>query len=84
MIGTAEYNIAKYLVQIINDATPTTYMLNSTGSLVNQISSFDFKPSHVLVSYDVASLHTNILLNDTIDIACNYAFQQHSSPKYSK
>ena len=36
MIKTAEYNLSKYLVKIINDAMPTTYMLNSTGSFVNQ------------------------------------------------
>ena len=84
MIKTAEYNLAKYLVKIINDVMPTTYMLSSTRSFVNQISSFDFLPSHVLVSYDVVSLFTNIPLNETIDIVCNYVYQQHSPPKYSK
>ena len=68
MIRTAEYNIDKYLANIINDAMPTTYMQNSTGSYVKQISSFHFKSSHVLVGYDVVSLFTNILLNETIDI----------------
>ena len=71
-------------VKIINDAMPTTYMLNSTGSFVNQISSFNFKPSHVLVSYDVVSLFINIPLNETIDIVCNYVYKQHSPPIYSK
>ena len=28
MIRTAVYNLAKYLVKIINDVMPTTYMLN--------------------------------------------------------
>ena len=60
-----------------------TYMLSSTRSFVDQISSFDFLPSHVLVSYDVVSLFTNIPLNETIDIVCNYVYQQHSPPKYS-
>ena len=84
MIRTSEYNLAKYLVRIINDVMPTTYMLNSTGSIVNQISSFHFQPSNVLVSYDVVSLFTNIPLNETMDIVCNYVYQQHSPPKYSK
>ena len=84
MIRTAEYNLAKYLVGFMSDAMPTTYMLNSTGSFVNQISSYDFKPFHVLVSYDVVSLFTNIPLNETIDIVCNYVCQQHSPTKYSK
>ena len=69
---------------IINDAMPTTYMLNSTGSFENQISSFDFKPSHVLVSYDVIFPFTNVPLNETIDIVCNYLYQRHSPQKYYK
>ena len=81
MIRTAEYNLDKYLVKIINDIMPTTYMLNST---VNQIRSFDFQPSNVLISYDVVSLFTNTPLNETIDIVCNYVYQQHSRPKYHK
>ena len=84
MIRTAEYNVAKYLVKIIHDVMPTTFMLNSTGSFVNQMSSFDFRPSNVLVSCDVVSLFTNITLNEAIDIVCNYAYQPHSPPKYSK
>ena len=59
-------------------------MLNSTGSFVNQIISFDLEPSHVSVIYDVVSLFANIPLNETIDIVCNYAYLQHSPPKYSK
>ena len=83
-IRTAEYNLAKYLVKVMNDEMPTTYMLNSTGPFVNQISSFDFQPSHVLVIYDVVSLLTNIPLNETIYIVCNYVCQQLSPPNYSK
>ena len=30
------------------------------------------------------SLFTNIPLNEAIDIVCNYVYQQHSPPKYSK
>ena len=61
-------------------------MLNSTGSFVNKVSSFDFKPSHVLESHGVVSLLTNIPLNETIDIVYNYVYvhQQHSPPIYSK
>ena len=59
-------------------------MLNSFGSFVNQMSLFDFRPSHVLVSYDVVSLFTNIPLDATVDIVFNYICQQCSLPKYSK
>ena len=59
-------------------------MQDSTQSLANQISSTNFKPSHVLVRYDVVSLLTNIPFNETMDIVCNYSYKQHSPPKYSK
>ena len=35
-------------------------------------------------SYDVASLFTNIPLNEAMDIICNYVYQQHSPPIYSR
>ena len=56
MTRTVEYNLAKYIVKIINDVMPTSNMLNVTESFENQISSFDFKPSHVLICHDVVSL----------------------------
>ena len=84
MIRTAEHNVAKYHAKIINDAMPSTYMQESTASFVNQISSFYFKPFHVLVSYDVVSLITNIPLNESMDIVCNYVYKQHSPLRYCK
>ena len=47
---------------------PSTYMLNSSGSIVNQIRSAHFKPSQILVSYDAVSLFANISSNETIGI----------------
>ena len=48
MIGTDEYNCVKYIVKIMNGAMPTTYVVYSTESFVNKISSFDFRHSHFL------------------------------------
>ena len=82
-----DISINRYLIHImilINEAMPTSYMLGSTGSFVNQICSFDLKPSHVIASYDVAPLFTNIPLNETIDIACSYAYRQHSKETINK
>ena len=55
----------------------TTYMPNSTGSFANEISSFDFRHSHILVSYDVVSLFTNIPLNESMEIVCNHVYVLH-------
>ena len=63
---------------------PTTYMLNSTGSFIDQITLFNFNPSHTLVSYDIVSLFTNIPLKETIEIVCDYVYQQEACPEYPK
>ena len=59
------------------DTIPTTYIYYSTGIFANQISSFELKPSHVSVSYDVVSLFKNISLNEAMDIVCKYVYKQH-------
>ena len=70
MLGTAEYHLAKYLVSIINENMLNTYMLDSNVSFISQLNQFSFKSSHVLVSYDVESLFTNIPLQETIENVC--------------
>lgn len=82
---TAQYEIAKYLNTIITPCIPSQYMLQSTSSFMDKLKLFKFKPSHVLVSYDVVSLFTNIPLKKTIDIICDYVYSSsNSKPSYSR
>ena len=84
MINTAEYQSAKYLENIIKPCIPNKYMLNSTADFLNRIKDFIFKPSQVLVRYDVVSLFTNIPLKQTIDITCDYVYSKDNHPNYPK
>ena len=66
MIGTPEYQLAKFLDSLIKPYIPQTYMLQSTNQFLDHLANFQFYPAHKLVSFDVSSLFTNIPLEETI------------------
>ena len=68
MIGTPEYQLAKFLDSIIKSYIPDSYMLHSTDHFLDELNNFQFKANHKLVSFDVQSLFTNVPLDDTINI----------------
>ena len=84
MINTAEYNLAKYLDKIIKPYIPSKFMLNSTSSFLGRLKEFCFKPTDVLVSFDVVSLFTNVPLEFTINIIVDHIYEQESRPAYDK
>ena len=84
MINTAEYNLAKYLDKIIKPYIPSQFMLNSTSSFLGRLKEFCFKPTDVLVSFDVVSLFTNVPLDFTINIIVDHIYKQESRPAYDK
>ena len=59
--------IAKFLDSIIKPYIPGTYMIDSSNDLIDKLQQFNFNQKHHLVSFDVASLFTNVPLRETID-----------------
>ena len=55
MIGTPEYQLAKFLDSLIKTYIPQTYMLQSTNQFLDHLANFQFHPAHKLVSFDVSS-----------------------------
>jgi len=53
---------------------PNSFMLESTGQFLYKLNDFKFCSNHVMVSFDVVSLFTNVPLNDTIDIIANFIY----------
>ena len=88
MINTPEYNISRYLDNLIKPVIPKTYMLDSNKMLLNDLKDFspNSKPNHILVSFDVDSLFTNVPLKETIDICANYVYsnENEKQPPFSK
>ena len=74
MIGTAEYQLAKYLDEWIKPHIPSTYMLNSTQHFLTKINEVPVEEGDYCISFDVKSLFTNIPLEETIKIVAGYIF----------
>ena len=84
MINTAEYHLAKYLDSIIKPHIPSKFMLNSTSDFLHRLKEFCFKPTDILVSFDVVSLFTNVPLDFSINIIADNVYKQDSTPGYDK
>ena len=69
-IGTFNYYLARFLCDLLSPLSPNDYSYKDTFSFVSQIKNANLS-KRFLVSYDVASLFTNISLHETIDTAVN-------------
>ena len=75
-IGTFNYNLARFLCDLLSALVPNDYSCKDTFSFVSQIKNANLSKKF-LVSYDVTSLFTNIPLQETIDIAINLIFNHN-------
>ena len=69
-IGTFNYNLARFLCDLLSPLVPNDYSCKDIFSFVSQIKNANLSKIF-LVSYDVTSLFTNIPLRITVDIAIN-------------
>ena len=74
MIGTPEYNLAKFLDSVIKPSIPDKYMLSSTNHFIEKLKQVKVQSHQILVSFDVVSLFTNVPLEETTQIITNYLF----------
>ena len=79
-IGTFNYNLARFLCDLLSPLVPNDYSCKDTFSFVSQIKNANLSRK-VLVSYDVYSLFTNDPLQETIDIAINLIFNHNPNIK---
>ena len=75
-IGTFNYNLARFLCDLLSPLVPNDYSCKDTFSFVSQIKNANLSKKF-LVSYDVTSLFTNIPFQETIDIAINLIFNHN-------
>ena len=75
-IGTLNFNLARFLRDLLSPLVPNDYSWKDTFSFVSQIKNANLSRKF-LVSYDVTSLFTNIPLQETIDIAINFIFNHN-------
>ena len=74
MIGTPEYQLAKWLDSYIKPNICSTYMLNSTANFLDEIHNARINNGDICVSFDVTSLFTNIPLDETIQLIADSVY----------
>lgn len=67
-INTFNYNLAKFLVKIIQPLTINEYTTANTLDFVEEIKQLNIEDSTVMASFDVESLFTNVPLSETTQI----------------
>ena len=67
-IGTATYQIAKYLASLLSPLSKSDFTVSSTNEVVETLKLTKVPDNCELVSFDVTSLFTNVPLEYTIDI----------------
>ena len=72
-VGTFNYDLARFLCDLISPLVPNDYSFKDTFSFVSQIKKANLSKKYI-VSCDVTSLSTDIPLQETIGIAVNLIF----------
>ena len=74
-LGTFNYNLAKFLVPILNCLTTNLFTVKNSINFVQELKSLKFSHPVVMASFDIKSLFTNIPLKETIDICIAELFK---------
>ena len=82
-ISTFDYDLARFLCDLLSPIVPDDYSCKDTFSFVSQIKNANLSKKF-LVSYDVTSLFTNIPLQETIDTAINLIFNHNPNLSITK
>ena len=67
-ICTFNYNLAKFLANLISPVTSNEYSINNSASFVEELRSLNFDRPIIMASFDVESLFTNVPLQETTNI----------------
>ena len=82
-IGTFNYNLIRFLCDLLSPLVPNDYSCKDTFSFVSQIKNASLSRK-CLFSYNVTTLLTNISLQETIDIAINLIFNPNPNLNITK
>ena len=82
-IGSFNYNLARFLCDLVSPLVPNDYSCKDTFSFVSQIKNAKLSQKF-LVSYNGTSLFTNIPLQETVDIAKNLIFNHNPNLNITK
>ena len=75
-LGTATYQLAKYLAKLLSPLAQSDYTVTSTDNFINRVRNLVIPLGYKLISFDVVSLFTNVPLEYTIDVAVKRIYKQ--------
>ena len=76
-IGTATYHLSKYLAYLMSPLSESKYTFKNTKNFVEKIKREHIPNDHLLVSFDVNSLFTNVPLGKTVEIILNRMYKKN-------
>ena len=82
-IGTYNYNLAKYLSNLLQLHIPSTFIASDSFTFVKEINDLSLH-GMFMVTFDVESLFTNIPLDDCINLAVKYITEDNPGLKLCK
>ena len=82
-IGTYNYNLSKFLTNLLAPVIPTTNCTKDSFTFCEEIKKVR-ATNKFLISYDVCSLFTSIPLKETIDIAVDLLFEHNPDFQITK
>ena len=82
-IGTFNYDLVRFLCDLLSPVVPDDYSCKNTFSFVSQIKNTNLSPEF-LFSNDLTSLFTNIPVQGAIDIAINLIFNHNLNLNITK
>ena len=82
-IATFNYNLDRFLCDLLSPLVPGDYFCKDAFSFVSQIKNANIS-SKFLVFHNVASLFTNIPFQETIDITINLIFNNNPNLSITK
>ena len=76
---TPSFNLAKFLVPILNPFTTNEFTCTNSRQFVQDLSALNVPDSCCMASFDVTNLFTNVPLLETIEICLGYLFADSSN-----
>ena len=75
-IGTATYEISKYLASLLQPIAKSEFTIDSTKDFVHKIKSKKIQQDFEMISFDVASLFTSVPLDFTIELILKKVYNE--------
>ena len=75
-IGTATYELSKYLASLLKPIAKSRFTIDSTKNFVHKIRKQKIKDNYEMISFDVVSLFTSVPLDFTIDLILKKVYDE--------